>query len=128
MTPGDFQAIQAQHDADYWNGAPGSKSVFYSDQSKNYETFVDKVVDPALSPSSAPLAVVSSGRQGELFVDRVLPNPVGVDRAGIPTNVVRIVIRYDWGLSLGSLFSGGSGSVWQATGAYPIPATQTGKR
>jgi hypothetical protein len=128
MTPGDFQSIQAQHNIEYWNGLPGEKGMFNSDLAVNYEVFVSEIVSPALAPSTAPVTVIQSGRQGELFIDRALTRPIGIDRAGLPTTVVRIVVRYDWGLSLGSVASGGAGSVWQATGAYPISASQIGKR
>ncbi|MRR51414.1 MAG: type IV secretion protein Rhs [Rhodocyclaceae bacterium] len=112
ITASDFQQIQSKHDPRYKIRDWGS--VFDSDLTRNYDTFIDRVVDPGFSPGNSPLTVIQ-GPRGELWWERSLPFVVGLDASGRPTNTVRFVLRYDWGQSLSS-FS----SIWSVTGAFPV--------
>lgn len=113
LTETDFQSVQGKH-GPMTNRGDRPNSIFDPDLIRNYETFVDKVVNPALGPGAAPLTVSASGSAGQIYWDRTLPYSVGTSMTGVPTNTVRLVLKYDWGLSL-SQFS----SIWRITGAYP---------
>lgn len=112
LTTSDFQQIRSKHGV----FAAEGKSKFIPEVLNDYEAFVDGIVDPALGPEGTLPLIQLGSRPPQLFWDRVLPNVIGVDRFGSPTNIVRIVISIDIGSS--SIFS--SSAVWRVTGAYPI--------
>ena len=95
-----FASILGKHSPTSIRRPGRSFSIFDPVLIKDYETFVDKVLDPALAPGATPPLVTPSGRPGELFIERTLPYAVGTAESGAPTNTVRIVVRHDLGLSL----------------------------
>jgi RHS repeat-associated protein len=112
LTTSDFQQIRQKHGV----FAPDGRSKFNPDVVRDYEAFVDGIVDPALGPEGTLPLIQLGSRPPQLFWDRILPNMIGLDRFGAPTNVVRVVISIDLGAS--SIFS--TSAVWRVTGIYPI--------
>jgi hypothetical protein len=107
---GAYQSILSEHGPD--TNRIGPNSVFDPSVVADYDTFVNQVLIPAFSSTTA---TVTSPRWGQLQWTAALPQTVGTGLSGARTSNVTIVLQYNWALSLNATGT----NIWSITGVYP---------